>query len=110
MVGFVNALGVLIFVSQVPELLGVPWLVYPLTCSVWSWCRAPRVTKAVPAPLVAIVVVTLITVLAAVDVPTVGDKGDRPDSLPSLFIPLVPFKLETLQIIFAFALAWPSWG
>lgn len=106
MVGFVNALAILIFMSQVPELLGVPWLVYPLTAlGLLIVFGLPRLTKAVPAPLVAIVALTLITVFAAIAVPTVGDKGALPDSLPALFVPNVPFTLETLQIIFPFALA-----
>jgi SulP family sulfate permease len=106
MVGFVNALAILIFMSQVPELIGVPWLVYPLTAvGLAIVFGLPRLTKAVPAPLVAIVVLTLVTVLAAVAVPTVGDKGALPDSLPSLSVPNVPFTLETLQVIFPFALA-----
>lgn len=106
MVGFVNALAILIFMSQVPELLGVPWLVYPLTAAgLLIVFGLPKLTKAVPAPLVAIVVLTLFTVLAAVTVPTVGDKGALPDSLPSLLVPNVPFTLETLQVIFPFALA-----
>ncbi|MDQ4047204.1 MAG: SulP family inorganic anion transporter, partial [Actinomycetota bacterium] len=106
MVGFVNALAILIFMSQVPELLGVPWLVYPLTVlALLIVFGLPKLTNAVPAPLVAIVALTLITVLAAVAVPTVGDKGNLPESLPSLFIPGVPFTVETLQVIFPFALA-----
>jgi SulP family sulfate permease len=106
MVGFVNALAILIFMSQVPELIGVPWLVYPLVAlALVIVFGLPKLTNAVPAPLVAIVVLTLITVLASVVVPTVGDKGELPDSLPSLFIPNVPFTLETLQVIFPFALA-----
>jgi SulP family sulfate permease len=106
MVGFVNALAILIFLSQVPELLGVPWLVYPLVAfGLVIVFGLPKLTKAVPAPLVAIVVLTLITAFAAVAVPTVGDKGDLPDSLPTLFFPNVPFSFETLQVIFPFALA-----
>ncbi|WP_102157918.1 SulP family inorganic anion transporter [Zhihengliuella halotolerans] len=115
MIGFVNALGILIFMSQLPELgldthdwvwLGVPWMVYPLTAlGLLIVFVLPRITKAVPAPLVSIVILTLITVMASIVVPTVGDKGDLPDSLPGLFIPNVPFNLETLQIIFPFALA-----
>jgi SulP family sulfate permease len=106
MVGFVNALAILIFMSQVPELIGVPWLVYPLVAlALVIVFGLPKLTNVVPAPLVAIVVLTLITVLASVVVPTVGDKGELPDSLPSLFIPNVPFTLETLQVIFPFALA-----
>ncbi|NOJ59463.1 SulP family inorganic anion transporter [Arthrobacter sp. 260] len=106
MVGFVNALAILIFMSQVPELIGVPWLVYPLVIlGLVIVFGLPRLTRAVPAPLVAIVALTLITVLAAVAVPTVGDKGELPDSLPSLFFPNVPLTLETLQVIAPFALA-----
>ncbi|MFJ5978562.1 SulP family inorganic anion transporter [Pseudarthrobacter oxydans] len=106
MVGFVNALAILVFMAQVPELLGVPWLVYPLLAlALVIVFGLPRLTTSVPAPLVAIVVLTLITVLASLTVPTVGDKGELPDSLPSLFVPDVPFTLETLQVIFPFALA-----
>jgi SulP family sulfate permease len=106
MVGFVNALAILIFLSQVPELINVPWLVYPLVAlALLIVFGLPKLTRAVPAPLVAIVVLTLITVFASVAVPTVGDKGELPESLPSLFIPNVPFSLETLRIIFPFALA-----
>ncbi|WP_343319652.1 SulP family inorganic anion transporter [Arthrobacter sp. TMP15] len=106
MVGFVNALAILIFMSQVPELLGVPWLVYPLAAvGLLIIFGLPKLTKVVPSPLVAIVVLTLITVFAAIIVPTVGDKGALPDSLPSLFMPNVPFSMETLQIIFPFSLA-----
>lgn len=106
MVGFVNSLAILIFMSQVPDLLGVPWLVYPLVAlGLAIVFGLPKLTKAVPAPLVAIVALTLIAVVASVDVPTVGDKGALPESLPSLLIPNVPFSLETLQIIFPFALA-----
>ncbi|GAB3537781.1 SulP family inorganic anion transporter [Arthrobacter tecti] len=106
MVGFVNALAILIFMSQVPELLGVSWLVYPLTTlGLLIVFGLPRFTRVVPAPLVAIVVLTLITVLASITVPTVGDKGELPDSLPSLFVPNVPLNFETLQVIFPYALA-----
>lgn len=106
MVGFVNALAILIVIAQVPELLGVPWLVYPLTgFALLIIIFLPKLTKAVPAPLVAIVVLTLFTVLASMAVPTVGDKGELPDSLPSLFVPNVPLTWETFQIIAPFALA-----
>ncbi|CVN86500.1 sulfate permease%2C SulP family [Streptococcus pneumoniae] len=106
MVGFVNALAILIFTSQLPDLMGVPWLVYPLTAlGLGIILLLPRLTTAVPAPLVAIVVVTAIVLLAGVKVPTVGDKGALPDSLPALFIPDVPFTFETLQVIAPYALA-----
>jgi len=64
----------------------------------------PKLTTAVPAPLVAIVLLTAFTVFAGVRVPTVGDHGALPDSLPAFFIPNVPFTAETLQIIAPFAL------
>lgn len=106
MVGFVNALAILIFMSQVPELLGVTWLVYPLTAlGLLIVFGLPKITTIVPAPLVAIVVLTLITVLASLAVPTVGDKGEMPESLPSLFVPNVPLNFETLQVLFPYALA-----
>jgi len=106
MVGFVNALAILIFLAQVPELLGVPWLVYPLVgLGLLIVFCLPKLTTAIPAPLVAIVVLTGITVLASVAVPTVGDKGQLPESLPSLFIPNVPLTFETLQVLFPYALA-----
>jgi SulP family sulfate permease len=108
MVGFVNALAILIFTAQIPYLIGVPWLVYPMVAvGLVIMVGLPRMTTAVPAPLVAIVVLTTAAVLLAIQVPTVGDQGDLPESLPSLFIPDVPFTVETLQIIapYAFAMA-----
>lgn len=106
MVGFVNALAILIFIAQIPELLGVPWMVYPLAAvGLLIIFGLPRLTKAVPAPLVAIVVLTLVTVLAAITVPTVGDKGQLPHNLPVLSLPDVPWTLDTLKIIFPFSLA-----
>ncbi|KZC95137.1 SulP family inorganic anion transporter [Clavibacter tessellarius] len=106
MVGFVNALAILIFSAQIPNLVGVPWLVYPLVAvGIVIMVVMPRFTKAVPAPLVAIIVVTVATVATALAVPTVGDEGALPDSLPTLFIPDVPLTLETLRIIAPYALA-----
>ncbi|MFD5213830.1 SulP family inorganic anion transporter [Microbacterium sp. NPDC058345] len=106
MVGFVNALAILIFSAQVPQLLGVPWAVYPLTViGLAIVFLFPRLTKVVPAPLVAIVVLTAAVVLLGVAVPNVGDQGRLPDSLPTLFIPNVPLTLETLGIIGPYALA-----
>ncbi|MCM3689187.1 SulP family inorganic anion transporter [Kocuria rosea] len=105
MVGFVNALAILIFTSQVPELIGVPWAVYPLTAlGLLIVFVFPKLTTVVPAPLVAIVVITAIVVPLGLEVPTVGDKGELPDSLPSLVLPDVPFTLETLRIIAPYAL------
>ncbi|MCK1801545.1 SulP family inorganic anion transporter [Brevibacterium sp. R8603A2] len=106
MVGFVNALAILIFIAQVPELIGVPWLVYPLFALALAIVfLLPRLTSIVPAPLVAIVVLTGLVLAFGWDVPDVGDKGELPDSLPTLFVPEVPLTLETLQIIAPYALA-----
>ncbi|MET0353569.1 MAG: SulP family inorganic anion transporter, partial [Plantibacter flavus] len=106
MIGFVNALGILIFVAQVPHLLGVPWLVYPLfVITVLIVLLLPKLTTAVPAPLVAIVVVTAITMIAHAAVPTVGDQGDVSGGLPGLTALLVPLNLETLGIIWPTALS-----
>ena len=106
MIGFVNALAILIFLSQVPHLTGVPWVVYPLVAvGIVIMVLLPRWTKVVPAPLVAIVLLTAAVVLAGINVPTVGDEGALPESLPSLFFPNVPLNLETLQIIAPYALA-----
>ncbi|MCJ8503680.1 SulP family inorganic anion transporter [Kocuria flava] len=105
MVGFVNALAILIFSSQVPELLGVPWAVYPLTAlGLLVVFLLPRLTTVVPAPLVAIVVITALVVALGTDVPTVGDKGELPESLPVLLLPDVPLTLETFRIIAPFSL------
>ncbi|WP_300343707.1 SulP family inorganic anion transporter [Nesterenkonia sp.] len=105
MVGFVNALAILIFTSQIPHLTDVPWMVYPLVIlGLLIVFLFPRLTTVIPAPLVTIVVLTIITVAASIAVPTVGDEGELPDSLPELLIPDVPWNLETLRIIFPFAL------
>ncbi|PZE32860.1 sodium-independent anion transporter [Curtobacterium sp. MCSS17_006] len=106
MVGFVNALAILIFTAQLPNIIGVDWLVWPIAAAgIAIIVLLPRLTKAIPAPLVAIVVLTLVTVFASIAIPTVGDEGKLPDSLPTLFIPNVPVNLETLTIIAPYALA-----
>ncbi|KAA9130356.1 SulP family inorganic anion transporter [Microbacterium caowuchunii] len=106
MVGFVNALAILIFVSQVPQLIDVPWAVYPLVAvGLVILFLLPKLTRVVPAPLVAIVLLTGAVVVCAISVPTVGDQGELPRSLPELFIPHVPLTFETLRIIAPYALA-----
>ncbi|WP_167047310.1 SulP family inorganic anion transporter [Salinibacterium sp. ZJ454] len=106
MIGFVNALGILIFVAQVPHLLGVPWLVYPLfAITALIVLVLPRFTTAVPAPLVAIIVATVITAVAHLAVPTVGDQGDLSGGLPGLTTLLVPLDASTLGIIWPTALS-----
>ena len=106
MVGFVNALAILIFLAQLPHLVHVPWLVYPMVAAgIAVIVLLPRLTRVVPAPLVTIVVLTAITLAGGLDLPTVGDEGKLPDSLPSLFLPAVPLSLDTLRIIGPYALA-----
>ncbi len=106
MVGFVNSLAILIFIAQLPHLIGVPWLVYPLVAvGILIMVGMPRLTKVVPAPLVAIILITVATVVTALNVPTVGDEGELPRSLPELFIPNVPLTWETFTIIAPFSLA-----
>ncbi|CAN5375504.1 SulP family inorganic anion transporter [soil metagenome] len=106
MVGFVNALAILIFSAQVPEMIDVPWLVYPMIAlGIAIIVLLPRITNAVPSPLVAIVVLTTITLTVAITVPEVGDRGELPDSLPTLGLPDIPYTFETLKIIAPYALA-----
>ncbi|WP_432177322.1 SulP family inorganic anion transporter [Streptomyces sp. NBC_00063] len=106
MVGFVNALGILLFAAQIPNLHDVPWAVYPLVAGgLAMMVFFPRLTKAVPAPLVSIVILTVITVAAGIAVPTVGDKGKLPSSLPVPGLPDVPFDVHTLTVIAPYALA-----
>ena len=106
MVGFVNALGILLFSAQIPNLRDVPWAVYPLVAAgLLIMLAFPRLTRAVPAPLVSIAVLTVITVAAGIAVPTVGDKGRLPSSLPVPGLPDVPFTPHTLAVIAPYALA-----
>jgi SulP family sulfate permease len=104
MVGFVNALAILIFTAQLVHLIDVPWAVYPLVAGgILVMVFMPRLTKVIPAPLVAIVLVTAIVVVFAIQVPSVGDEGELPRSLPELLIPDVPFTWDTLALIAPFA-------
>jgi sulfate permease, SulP family len=98
--GFVNALAILIFLAQLPELIGVTWHVYAMTAAGLAIIYLlPLVTRAIPSPLVTIVVLTIVAVVLGIDVRTVGDMGDLPDSLPVFLLPEVPLNLETLLII-----------
>ena len=105
MVGFVNALALLVLSAQLPELIGVPWAVYPLVAvGILIIVVVPKLTTVVPAPLISVVLVTAVAVVFALDVPTVGDRGELPHSLPEFFFPQVPITWETLSIIGPFAL------
>ena len=100
MIGFVNALAVLIFVAQVQHLVNVPWQVYPLfAVTLLIVVLLPRITRAVPAPLVAIVAVTAATFAFGLHVPAVGDEGSVSGGLPGLTPWTVQLDLQTLQII-----------
>lgn len=108
MTGFVNALGIMMFTAQLPHLIDVPWMVYVLVAiGLAIMIVLPRFTQAIPAPLVTIVVVSIIAVAAGWKVPDVADQGELPTTLPGLFIPDIPWNLETLQIIapYAFGMA-----
>ena len=105
MVSFVNSLAILILLAQLPQLLGVSSLVYPLVAAGLALIYGlPRLTKAVPSPLVAIVVLTALTVTAGIAVPTVGDEGELPSSLPAFGLPSVPLTLDTLVLVAPYAL------
>lgn len=98
--GFVNALAILIFMAQLPELTNVPWTVYAMTAAGLAIIYLfPRLTRAIPSPLVTIVVLTLVAIWLKLDIRTVGDMGELPDSLPTFLFPEVPLTLETLWII-----------
>ncbi|MBA3056481.1 MAG: SulP family inorganic anion transporter [Gammaproteobacteria bacterium] len=102
--GFVNALAILIFLAQLPELTNVGWEVYAMVAAgLGIIYLLPYVTKAVPSPLVTIVVLTAVTMWLGLDIRTVGDMGQLPDSLPFFLWPEVPLTLETLKIIFPVA-------
>ncbi|MEX1165467.1 MAG: SulP family inorganic anion transporter, partial [Hydrogenophaga sp.] len=107
--GFVNALAILIFLAQLPELnpqtVGVTWHVYAMTAAGLAIIYGlPLITKAVPSPLVTIVVLTAFSIWMGLDIRTVGDMGELPDSLPIFLIPDIPLNFETLKIIFPYSL------
>lgn len=100
-VGFVNALAILIFMAQLPELIGHGWLVYAMVAAGLGIIYLfPYVTKAVPSPLVAIVVLSAVAMAFGLEIRTVGDMGALPDSLPVFLLPDIPLNWETLTIIF----------
>ncbi|MEK4080157.1 SulP family inorganic anion transporter [Solibacillus sp. FSL K6-1126] len=106
MLGFVNALAILIFMAQVPHFLGEGTMTYVfIAITLLIVYLLPRFFKAIPAPLIAIVLLTAVTFMFNVELKTIGDLGSITQSLPSFFIPDVPFNLETLSIIFPYALA-----
>lgn len=111
MTGFVNALAILIFMAQLPELTNVPVLTYILVAAGLGIIYLfPYVTKAVPSPLVCIVVLTALSIWFGFDVRTVGDMGELPSTLPIFLIPQIPFNVETLLIILPYSVAVAAVG
>ncbi|WP_332702711.1 SulP family inorganic anion transporter [Devosia sp.] len=109
--GFVNALAILIFMAQLPELTGVTWQTYAMIAGGLAIIYLfPRLTKTIPSPLVCILVLTGISLLLRTDVRTVADLGELPSSLPSLLLPNVPFNLETLWIILPYSIGVAAVG
>jgi sulfate permease, SulP family len=109
--GFVNALAILIFVAQLPQLTGVGWSTYAMVAAGLAIIYLfPRLTKTVPSPLIAIVVLTGAAIYGGFNVNTVGDMGELPSTLPAFLIPDVPFTLETLRIILPFSLTMAAVG
>lgn len=106
MIGFVNALAILIFMAQVPHVLGegiISYIFVAITLLIVY--TVPRFFKAIPAPLIAIIILTAITFIFGIELKTIGDLGTITQSLPSFFLPDVPFTLETFQIILPYSLA-----
>lgn len=100
MTGFVNSLAILIFLAQMPELIGANWQTYALVAAALVIIYGfPRLTRAVPSPLVAIVLISLLVMTTGLDVRTVGDMGQMPTTLPVFRLPAVPLNWETLTII-----------
>ena len=106
--GFVNALAILIFMAQLPELTNVTWHVYAMTAAglgiIYLFPYIPTIGKILPSPLVCIVVITLVSMFLGLDIRTVGDMGELPDTLPIFLWPDVPLTLETLQIVLPYSI------
>lgn len=107
--GFVNALAILIFMAQLPELTNVTWPVYAMTAAglgiIYLFPYVPVLGKLLPSPLVCILVLTAIAMYLGLDIRTVGDMGSLPDSLPIFLWPEVPLNLQTLLIILPYSAA-----
>lgn len=113
-IGFVNALAILIFMAQLPELVHVTWHVYALVglglAIIYLFPLLPKIGKILPSPLVCIIAITLIAISLGVDIRTVGDMGALPDTLPVFLLPDIPLNLETLTIILPYSIALAAVG
>ena len=109
MTGFLNALAILIFMAQLPELTNVTWHVYALTAAglgiIYLFPYVPKIGTLLPSPLVNIVVLTLIVYFFGIEVRTIGDMGELPDTLPIFLWPDVPFTFETLGIVLPYSIS-----
>lgn len=107
--GFVNALAILIFMAQLPELTNVTWHVYAMTAAglgiIYLFPHVPKIGRLLPSPLVCILVLTAVAMALGLDIRTVGDMGELPDTLPVFLWPDVPLNFETLAIIFPYSAA-----
>lgn len=107
--GFVNALAILIFMAQLPELTDVTWHVYAMTAAglgiIYLFPYVPVIGKVLPSPLICILLLTAVAIAFGVDIRTVGDMGELPDTLPIFLWPEVPLNFETLAIIFPYSAA-----
>lgn len=112
--GFVNALAILIFMAQLPELTNVTWHVYAMTAAglgiIYLFPYIPVIGKLLPSPLICIVGLTIVAIWFGIDIRTVGDMGELPDTLPIFLWPDVPLTLETLMIIFPYSAALAAVG
>lgn len=112
--GFVNALAILIFMAQLPELTNVTWHVYAMTAVglgiIYLFPYLPAIGKVIPSPLVCIVTLTAIAMWIGLDIRTVGDMGELPDTLPIFLWPDVPLSLDTLLIILPYSLGLAAVG
>ena len=109
--GFVNALAILIFMAQLPELIGVSWLTYVMVAGGLAIIYLfPRLTKSIPSPLICILALTALSIGLGLDVRTVGDMGELPSTLPVFLIPDIPFTFETLMIILPYSAAVAAVG
>ena len=111
MLGFVNALAILIFLAQLPQFEGATWHMYAMVAAGLAIIYiVPRFTKAVPSPLVAIVVLSAVSILGGIGVRTVGDMGELPSALPLFHLPTVPLTLDTLLIVLPYAITLAAVG
>ena len=112
--GFVNALAILIFMAQLPELTNVTWHVYAMTAAglgiIYLFPYVPKVGSWLPSPLVCIIAMTAVAMIWNIDIRTVADMGELPDTLPVFLWPDVPLNLETLWIILPYSCALAAVG